>query len=144
MPTTRKWWLVATLAVVVSHASAVVLGGFVGLALLLLLGGASDAIGLDLGHAGGFLLFAVSIPVLVVLMAVPAMLVVRLFRGAHPVLGPFAAACAGLPVAAFVGAPADSFLVGVLVGAVVEVPVLALLVRPDRSAGTVPVVEPVT
>jgi hypothetical protein len=73
-------------------------------------------------------------------MAVPAMLVVRLFRGAHPVLGPFAAACAGLPVTTFV----DSFPAAILAGAVVEVPVLALLVRPDQSAETAPVVEPAT
>jgi hypothetical protein len=43
--------------------------------------------------------------VLAVLMSVPAMLVVRLCRGAHPVLGPFAAACAGPPVVTVVRVP---------------------------------------
>jgi hypothetical protein len=33
------------------------------------------------------------------------MLVVRLCRGAHPVLGPFAAACAGPPVVTVVRVP---------------------------------------
>jgi hypothetical protein len=137
--TTARWWLVATTAVVASHVTALVLGGFGSLGLLLLLGTVADAAGLRLGHAGPFLLLGVSIPVLAVLMSVPAMLVVRLFRGAHPVLGPFAAACAGLPVVTVAGGLADSFPVGVLVGGVVEVAVLRLLVRPELPVAAVPV-----
>jgi hypothetical protein len=103
--TTTRWWLVATTAVGVSHVAALVLGGFGGLGPLLLLGTVADAAGLRLGHAGPFLLLGLSVPVLAVLMSVPGMLVVRLCRGAHPVLGPFAAACAGPPVVTVVRVP---------------------------------------
>jgi hypothetical protein len=144
MRTTRTWWLVATLAVVASHVTAVVLGGPGALGLLLLLGAGADALGLELGHIGPVLIVGVTIPVLAVLASVPAMVVVRLFRGGHPVLGPLAAACAGLPVGTVVGSVAESLAVGVLVGAVVEVLVLGLLVRPDAHAPSQPVPEPAT
>ena len=139
MRTTRTWWLVATLAVVASHVTAVVLGGPGALGLLLLLGAGADALGLQLGHVGPVLIVGIAIPVLALLASVPAMVVVRLFRGGHPVLGPLAAACAGLPVGTVVGGVAESLAVGLLVAAVVEVLVLGLLVRPEAPVATLPV-----
>ena len=129
MGTARRWWLVATLAVAASLVAGYLLGGFGGLGVLLLLGELAGATGLDLGHAGPFLLLGVAIPVTAALTSVPAMVVVRSFRGAHPVLGPFAAVCAGLPVAGFVGGVTGTFTVGTVVAAVVEVLVLGLLIR---------------
>jgi hypothetical protein len=132
MGRTRTVWLVAVLAVAASQVTALLVGGLSGAGVMSLVGSGLGAVGVDVGHAGPYLAAALSGPVILALSALPAMVVVRLFGGAHPVLGPVAAVCAGLPVAVFVSIP---------VAAVVEVVVLALIVRPQALVSG-PVPEP--
>lgn len=132
MGRTRTVWLVAALAVAASNMTVLLLGGFGDPGVMSVLGSGLDAVGLDAGHAGPYLVAALSVPVTLALAALPAMVVVRLFGGAHPVLGPVAAVCAGLPLAVLVSTP---------VAAVGEVVVLALIVR-TQALVSEPVPEP--